>query len=196
MTFSELEEEIVELDRLNMAANFVAANSVFEPSIRLERLRREIANGAKLLGVRRDARLVAYLEYVPPVDGRFYVPSLQIHPQYKGTSILRPLLAQAAACIKTWPTATLRTRVHASNEKSIRLHQKLGFSRVPSLDGRVHFEVSSAALYETLKGYCATLSLPPNSSYMDSPTTAEGGFAAVCCGPVTFTLDVIRSDKQ
>lgn len=164
MSFSELEEEIVELDRLNMTANFAAESSAFDPLIRLEGLRREIADGAKLLEVRRSAKLVAYLEYIPPVDGTFYVPSLQIHPNYRGSSVLRPLLVQAAACIKKWPASKLRTRVHSSNDKSVRLHQKLGFYRVPSLDGRLHFEVTSAALYESLLVYCSKPSVPHNSA--------------------------------
>jgi L-amino acid N-acyltransferase YncA len=153
MMLSKLAEEIIELDRLNMEAYFIASNGVFDPSIRQAGLAREIEIGAKILEVRREGRLVAYLEYVPPLNGNFHVPSLQIHPHYKGTSILRPLLAQAAQCIRSWPDAMLRTSVHTSNSKSIRLHTKLGFSQVGSSDSRLLFEISSSALRASLLVY-------------------------------------------
>ena len=154
MSLSELEKEIVELDRLNMAAHFEAESSSFDPSIRINGLRHELAAGAKIIQIRRESKLVAYLEYIPPVDGFFYVPSLQIHPDSKGSSVLRPLLVQAAECVGYFPLSILRTRVHSQNFKSIRLHQKLGFSLLPSQDGRLNFEVSSAELYDALKVYC------------------------------------------
>jgi hypothetical protein len=153
--FSKLEEDIVELDRLNMASYFAAENRLFDPAIRFDGLRREFADGAKILQVRRHAKLVAYLEYIPPLDGKFYVPSLQIHPDYLGSSVLRSILIQAAECINSWPAATLRTRVHDQNLKSVRLHQKLGFHRIPSDDKRLHFEISSEVLKDSLKVfYC------------------------------------------
>jgi hypothetical protein len=150
---SKLEEEIVEIDRLNMASQFVSENGLFDPAIRFEGLRRELANGANILQVRRNNKLVAYLEFIPPVDGKFYVPSLQIHPDHIGSSVLRSLLELAAESIKCWPASMLRTRVHARNYKSVRLHQKLGFIQLPSVDGRLHFEVSSEALYDALKAF-------------------------------------------
>jgi len=39
---SKLEEEIVEIDRLNMASQFVSENGLFDPAIRFEGLRREL----------------------------------------------------------------------------------------------------------------------------------------------------------
>ena len=154
VSFSELEKEIIELDCLNMAAHFEAESSSFDPSIRFEGLRRELAAGAKIIQIRRESKLVAYLEYIPPVDGFFYVPSLQIHPESRGSSVLRPLLVQAAECLANFSLSVLRTRVHAQNFKSIRLHKKLGFSLLPSQDGRLHFEVTSAELSDALKVYC------------------------------------------
>lgn len=154
MSLSELEKEIIELDRLNMAAHFVAESSSFDPSIRINGLRHELQAGAKIIEVRRQTKLIAYLEYIPPLDGKFYVPSLQIHPDYFGTSVLRPLLAQAAECLEKFPASILRTRVHTWNKKSERLHKKLGCTLMPSQDGRLHFEVSSADLYDALKIYC------------------------------------------
>ena len=154
MSFFELEKEIVELDCLNMSAHFQDESSSFDPSIRFEGLRRELAAGAKIIQIRREGKLVAYLEYIPPVEGFFCVPSLQIHPDNIGSSVLRPLLAQAAKCLANFPISILRTRVHCRNFKSIRLHQKLGFSLLPSQDGRLHFEVASTELYDALKVYC------------------------------------------
>lgn len=154
VSFSELEKEIVELDCLNMAAHFEAESSSFEPSIRFEGLCRELVAGAKIIQIRRENKLVAYLEYIPPVDGVFYVPSLQIHPDNSGSSVLRPLLVQAAECLANFPLSVLRTRVHSQNFKSIRLHEKLGFSLLAIQDGRFHFEVTSAELYDALKVYC------------------------------------------
>lgn len=161
---SKLEEEIVELDRLNMASHFVSENGLFDPVIRFEGLRRELANGANILQVRRNNKLLAYLEYIPPVDGKFYVPSLQIHPNYIGSLVLRSLLEQATECIKCWPASMLRTRVHARNYKSVRLHEKLGFIQLPSVDGRLHFEVSSEALYDALKAFRRHRKLLPSQS--------------------------------
>ena len=45
MTLSELEKEIVELDRLNMAAHFEAESNSFDPSIRIKGLRSELEAG-------------------------------------------------------------------------------------------------------------------------------------------------------
>ncbi|WP_298925033.1 GNAT family N-acetyltransferase [uncultured Ramlibacter sp.] len=157
MSLSNLAQEVVELDGLNMAGHFIASNSLFDPSVRLAGLQREIAAGAKILEVRREAKLVAYLEYVPPLNGEFHIPSLQVHPRYKGTSVLRPLLAQAALRLRSWPDATLRTRVHTSNQASIRLHTRLGFSQVGALDDRVLFEISSSALCQSLAAYSSRL---------------------------------------
>ena len=153
MALSDLANEIIELDRLNMEAHFIASGETFDSARREAGLGSEIQEGAQFLQVRRSGELIAYLEYLPPQDGKFRIPSLQVHPTYRGTSILRPLLAQAAHRIGSWPDAMLQTRVHSTNSKSIRLHSRLGFSHVASSDGRLVFTISVSALRAKLQTY-------------------------------------------
>lgn len=153
MALTKLADEIIELDKLNMKAHFIASGSGFNPEYRRAGLEQEIHEGAEILEVRRNGKLVAYLEYLPPHNGEFRIPSLQVHPDFHGTSILRSLLAQAAQRIVSWPDATLRTRVHPSNVKSIRLHARLGFSHVGSVEGRFLFEGSVSVFRVALQTY-------------------------------------------
>ncbi len=145
-----LSDEIVALDQVNMTPHLRSAGETFDPARRRVDLARELAQGARLLTLRRHDALVAYLEYLPPHDGALRVKSLQVHPAHHGTAVLRPLLAQAADAMDGWPDALLQSGAHASNAASIRLHRGLGFRWVGERDGRFLFEAKVAVLRSTL----------------------------------------------
>ena len=147
------ESEIIALDRLNMECHIQASGCAFDPVRRSNGLSQELKEGAEVLEVRRNSTLVAYLEYLPIRDGVIRVPSIQVHPMFHGTSVLRSLLSSAASKMSGWPEATLQSKVHLTNVASIRLHQKLGFSQVSSNNSGIVFETSLVKLRSRLSHF-------------------------------------------
>ena len=146
-------EQIVELDHLNMAAILEQVGVHFEPARRRKGLLEEINKGAVFIMVKREGRIIAYLEYLPECDGSIHIKSIQVHPNYQRRLVLRQLLAEAHSNFNDIHPALVKTSVHRSNRASLALHRKLGFQQVEQTGERTWFEVDGAQLLNRLAAY-------------------------------------------
>jgi len=88
-------DQLVELDRLNMAPVIEQAGGKFDPEFRRKRILVELQNGAAFITVERSGKTVAYVECMPQSDDDWKVMSIQVHPEHRSGVLLRDLLRQA-----------------------------------------------------------------------------------------------------
>ncbi|MCF6097093.1 GNAT family N-acetyltransferase [Thermovorax subterraneus] len=139
-------EKIVELDRINMSPILKELGIEFDPERRKNDLVREIEKGARFFLVRRGDILAAYLEYMPVSDNCWNVMSIQIHPAYKKSSILRAIFRQAYREMLSNRPKKVFSSAHKNNESSVRLHRRLGFRIVSEENERYRYEISGDEL--------------------------------------------------
>ena len=143
-------DALVELDRLNMSAVIEASGGHFDRDFRRGKLLRELQEGAVVKVLRRERKVVAYLEYRPEMDGSWRVLSIQIHPDHRGGGLLRSLLGLAAEAIRGGEPRRVATSAHVGNAPSISLHERLGFERGAVEGDRVLFEIDGDTLRDHL----------------------------------------------
>jgi ribosomal protein S18 acetylase RimI-like enzyme len=146
-------DALVELDRINMSPLIAAAGATFDAAFRRAKLVREIREGAIVDVVRRGRKLVGYLEYGPKEDGSWRIYSIQMHPDMQGRGVLRDLFAVAAVAVRVQRPGRVTTSVHRQNERSISLHQRLGFEQEGENGDRIEYVADGVTLGVRLKRY-------------------------------------------
>ncbi|TYP57672.1 GNAT family N-acetyltransferase [Thermosediminibacter litoriperuensis] len=139
-------EKIVELDRINMSPILKELGIEFDPERRKKDLEREIEKGARFVLVWRGDILAAYLEYMPVSDDCWNVMSIQIHPAYKRSSILRDIFRQAYREILSNRPKKVFSSAHKNNKSSVLLHRRLGFGVISDENERYRYEISGDEL--------------------------------------------------
>ena len=144
--------DLVELDRLNMSPIIERAGGRFVPGFRLAKLREEIDSGAEFITLERQDQLVAYLEFLPEPDGICKILSLQIHPDWQRTSLLRTLLRLALDRLKSASPSfrLIRSAAHVVNPTSLSLHEKLGFTATTRTPDRIEYQIPPTTLLTRL----------------------------------------------
>ncbi len=145
--------EIIDLDRLNMAPVIEASGGTFDPERRRGGLTREIEGGAVFVVVRRDGELLGYLEYESEPGHIWHILSIQIHPGHQRGLVLRGLLSQFHDHLADNPPTALRTSVHLNNDASIQLHRGLGFVESAREQDRVLFRAQGGELCKRLRRF-------------------------------------------
>ncbi|MDZ7956102.1 GNAT family N-acetyltransferase [Nostoc sp. DedQUE09] len=145
-------DALVELNRLNMSLIIEAAGGTFDPAFRRTRLVSEVEAGSEIITVCQKNRLAAYLEF-HITGNNCNVQSLQIHPDYQGSTILARLLSKVCQRLRNAPTLIINSCAHEGNTKSLSLHQKLGFYEVKTEGNRVFFEISGQNLIARLNRF-------------------------------------------
>jgi ribosomal protein S18 acetylase RimI-like enzyme len=164
-TYSESDvDALVELDRLNMSPLIEAGGGHFDPAFRRKKLLQEIEGGAAVRILRRERKVVAYLEYKPEEDGRWRILSIQVHPDHRGGGLLRELLGLAAKAARKGGPGRVVTSVHVGNKPSISLHERLGFRRIGGDGDRLVFEVAGDTLRRHLTRFERTPRRRPRGS--------------------------------
>ena len=143
-------DEIVELDRLNMAPIIERAGGIFDPAFRRTKIIAEAATGAVFFFVRRAGQTIAYLEYMPQPDDIWHIMSIQIHPAHQNGFVLRDLLSEAGRCLLAYAPSAIKSSVHFTNQASLRLHSKLGFVKSEEKADRILFTIAGKTLSEKL----------------------------------------------
>lgn len=123
-------EELLELDRNNMATQFLASGGEFDGTIRRHSLHQEWSDGAEFFLHRREDMLAGYLEVMPVSPGRLTVRSLQINRNFSGAVTLRALLGAALSALDIATVHVVTSSAHSSNTPSRKLHHGLGFEVV------------------------------------------------------------------
>ncbi|PIE63646.1 MAG: hypothetical protein CSA26_11975 [Desulfobacterales bacterium] len=143
-------DELVALDRLNMAPVIEQAGGTFDPEVRRRNLLLEMEKGAVFFSIQRSGKTIAYLQYMPEPNDRWNIMSIQIHPAYQKGFVLRELLSEARRRLQTDAPSVIRSSVHFTNQASLRLHRKLGFMKVEEDADRVLFVIDGKTLCERL----------------------------------------------
>ena len=108
-------DEIIEIDRLNMAGFIEALGGKFDTQRRRRALNEEIKKGAIFVLVNRADRLAGYIEYWIEKDKTLYVASIQISPKFRNGAVLRNLLSQAYNKLRKDIPFEASTSVHTNN---------------------------------------------------------------------------------
>jgi L-amino acid N-acyltransferase YncA len=146
-------DDLVELDRLNMAPVIERAGGKFDPAFRRKKLLAEQEQGAEFLCVERQGRIVAYLECIRESDGTYNVLSIQIHPSHQTGFVLRELLGMASDRLTALAAGNIHSSVHMTNRASLELHRKLGFEECSRTQDRILFQVDAAGLRDRLRRF-------------------------------------------
>ncbi|MDX1490233.1 MAG: GNAT family N-acetyltransferase [Pseudohongiellaceae bacterium] len=138
---SEIIEEIVELDRINMSEVIKTSGGEYSEDMRRSALKRELASGSQLLTYYRNGLLAGYLQYTTDNIGACYVISLQVHPEHRNGVVLRSLLKNFRGEIRIQNIKELKSSVHTNNKESVSLHERLGFRVVRTENERHQFSL-------------------------------------------------------
>jgi GNAT superfamily N-acetyltransferase len=147
-------DNILELDRLNISPILEAVGKKFDSHYRRNSIEAEQRQGASFITIFRSDLLVAYLEYLPVCRYKWEIMSLQIHPDYQRTGILRDILAKSFSILSQHIPIVIKSVTHTSNARSLVLHRKLGFKIVGQSDDRIFLEANGIALYRQLAFFC------------------------------------------
>lgn len=145
--------EIIELDRLNMAPVIEASGGTFDPDRRRAGLAMEIKRGCTFVTSQGDGAMLGYLQYELEPGDVWHILSIQIHPTHQRGLVLRGLLSQVYNRLAEHPPVALRTSVHLTNAASIQLHHSLGFTESGREQDRILFRVEGADLCKRLKRF-------------------------------------------
>jgi len=145
--------ELVELDRLNMAPIIEQADGRFDPEFRRSKMLLEQEKGAEFIVIGRGGVIVAYLEYLQEFDGILSVLPIQIHPSHQNGFVLRDLLGEAGRRLPARVPVDIRSSVHATNRTSLSLHVRLGFVETGKSADRILFRTDSARLSDRLNRF-------------------------------------------
>ena len=152
MIFAEWKpiDEIVEIDRLNMADFIEASGGKFDPERRRRTVKKEIEKGAIFILVNRANKLADYVEYWMERDETLNVASIQISSRFRNGSVLRELLSQAYDNLRKNPPSEAITSVHLNNRLSQKLNNKLGFKKIKEKEDRVYFKADGIEFLNNL----------------------------------------------
>ena len=120
-------EQILRLDRVNMAPVLLASNMEFPESRRLATLTNPEATFIVALA---GSNLAAYVEFAPDMkvpDG-IYVSSLQVDARYRQGIAFASVLAQMGLTLRRNPPSHLRLDVQRANIGAQSLFKRLGFA--------------------------------------------------------------------
>ncbi len=145
--------EIIELDRLNMAPVIEASGGTFDPERRRAGLAIEIERGCTFVTSHRHGDMLGYLQYELEPGDVWHILSIQIHPTHQRGLVLRGLLSQIYSHLVEDQPAAVRTSVHLTNPASIQLHRSLGFSESRREQDRIQFRAEGSDLCERLKRF-------------------------------------------
>ena len=146
-----MNDDIVELDRLSMSNIQKKAGLEFNPVARHSRLEKEIFFGSRLIRVHRSQTLIAYLQFLVRPDRLADFQSIQIHPSYRhNLSVIRELAREAIDLVSESDAINIRSTVHLTNDASLSLHRKLGFSVAEARADQIVFETEPRTLIQRL----------------------------------------------
>ncbi len=143
-------DELVELDRLNMAGVIEQTGGKFDREFRRRKILLEMERGAVFFSIQRSGNTVAYLEYMPEDDDSWRILSIQVHPAYQNGFVLRDILSEARRRLPVHAPASIRSSVHFTNQASLRLYHKLGFVKIAEKEDRILFTIDGKALRQRL----------------------------------------------
>ena len=146
-------EQIIELDRLNMTPLLKAAGIEFDPDRRREGLQGEINKGAWFVVVERNHKIIAYVQYLLEGNGIATFPSIQVHPEFKGSFIVRSLLSDLYQRLKNDCPNLIHSSVHNNNKPSLSLHRRLGFREKERINERILFEINGREFLENISKF-------------------------------------------
>lgn len=161
--------ELVELERVSMAALRAATGTAFDAAALTQSYHRQIRDGAEFVTVRRDDRLVACIGFMTAaVHQECVVTTLQTDPAYRQGSVLRDLLSQVSHRLQGIDPAVLRAgwlvgTVHPLNEASIQLHRKLGYKE-ERRNGLIIYRIRASDLAERLQRYARQTAISSQQS--------------------------------
>ena len=143
-------DELLELDRLNMASIIEQAGGKFDPEFRRRKILEEMERGAVFISIQRTGNTIAYLEYMPEPNEPWHIMSIQVHPSHQNGFVLRDLFSEAGRRMRARPPSSIRSSVHFSNQASLNLHRKLGFMKIGEKAERILFSVDGPTLAQRL----------------------------------------------
>ncbi len=119
-------DQILRLDRINMAPILRASGMEFPESRRLEVLKDPELT---VVAARAGNRLAAYVEFAPDgkPPGGIYISSLQVDARYRRGIALASVLSRMGELLKDRPPSQLRLDVQRTNTVAQSLFARLGF---------------------------------------------------------------------
>lgn len=166
-------DDLVELDRLNMAPVIERGGGNFNPAFRRKKLLLEQERGAEFVCVEKEGHLIAYLEYLREAEGVYNVLSIQIHPTCQTGFVLRDLLGKACERLAALASGGILSSVHVTNRASLVLHRKLGFEENGRTADRIFFRGDVSRLCERLRRF-QERKTTANQSVQPSATRSGG----------------------
>ena len=146
-------QEIIELDRINMQPVLDKFSIKFDCKMREEGIKKELNTGAKFLILRKEGKIIAYLEYLFENEEVCKIPSIQTYPENQDGFTLVRLLVIAYTELKKNCPKWISSSVHKSNQSSIKLHEKLGFVNVDETNERIEFKINGEQLLNNIQRY-------------------------------------------
>ncbi len=144
--------QIVEIDRQNMAGFIEAQGGRFDSQRRLQSLKDEIKKGAVFIFARRANNLVGYIEYWLE-DNILKIASIQIIPAFRNGTILRELLSKAYINMKENKPSIIISSAHVNNVLSIKLNTKLGLEKIREEKDRLYFQANGPEFLKRLADF-------------------------------------------
>ena len=123
----QLDDQIVEFDKENMAPILAAKNMAFPE----EKRRKGLENNATFhIAFDEEERIVGYLQYGPDWNDKnaIYISSVQVAPSLRNTSLFARLVLTASEDLAGKSFSRLVTNVQRHNKIAIELYRRLGFT--------------------------------------------------------------------
>jgi ribosomal protein S18 acetylase RimI-like enzyme len=121
-----LDDKIIEFDKINMAEILGNARLPFPE----EKRRKGFEDNSTFVVAWKENKIVAYLEYCRSWDNDkdIFISSLQILPEYRGSTVLLLILDYARDLLFSEKFDKIVSGVQKNNVHAVRLYKKLGFS--------------------------------------------------------------------
>lgn len=136
-------EELLELDLLTLREHTEQAGDVFDPEAQRLAIEHALA-ASEVASARRNGLLVAYAMLQPQESGRWFVTSINTHPNHRSAPIFRQLFRQLLAIVEQYGITSLQSHVYKTNQPSIAFHKRMGFQVTRENDKAIEFTVSVA----------------------------------------------------
>lgn len=142
-------QQIVEIDRLNMAAVIHQLGMDFILEKRRDGILSEIAKGVKFITIKRDDKTQAYLSY-KVTDDSLRIMSIQIAPDIS-RSVLRALIKASLHKAAQEKYSGINSKVFSNHKASIAFHYKLGFELKEERQDVCYFIIEKQSLISRLE---------------------------------------------
>jgi ribosomal protein S18 acetylase RimI-like enzyme len=155
-------EEILALDMLTLRAHTLAVGDEFTTERHRAALVAVLPK-SKIVKIHRSATLAGYTYLWPKGGGLWFVGGVGIHPDFRFGRVIAQLLAEIKTLAEHEGITELQSHVYKTNQRSIALHQRLGFKFIQENQKGLAFSLKLADNANPLQSFPNTQKVAPSA---------------------------------